>query len=124
MYRRHSPYLGSLLKLGATYRNKLLMLYYVIFLSSALKTASLLCSLEYLQKYSMDIVPSTLRIMPTCCNTLFTLIKALLPINTPNPFFTPLYLIRLNGHYKAISLKYNLIKLLDSFCLYSEVLSV
>jgi len=106
---------------GAAYRNKLLVLYYVIFPSSALETASPPCSSEYLQKYSMDPVPPTPRIMPTRRNTLFPLIEAPLPTNTPDPSFTPPYLIRFSGHHKAISPKYDLIELSDSFCLHGEV---
>ena len=62
--------------------------------------------------------------MPTRRNILFLLIEALLSTNTPDTSFTPPYLIRFRGHYKAISLKYDLIELSDSFCLYSEVLGV
>ena len=97
------------------------MLYYVIFPASALKTASLLWSSEYLQKYSIDIVPLTPRILPTHRNTLLPLIEALLPTNTPDPSFNPLYLIRFSGHHRAISPKYDLIELPDSFSLYREV---
>lgn len=62
--------------------------------------------------------------MPTRYNTLFPLIKGPQPTNTPNPSFTPLYLICFSSYYKVISLKYDLIKLSDSFCLYNKVLGI
>jgi hypothetical protein len=62
--------------------------------------------------------------MLTYYNIVVLLIKALLLINTFNLSFTPLYLIRFFNYYKAISLKYNLIKLLNSFYLYNKVLNV
>ena len=72
----------------------------------------------------MDTVPSTPRIMPTRRNTVLPLIEAPLPTNTPDPSFTPPYLIRFSGHREAISPKYDLIELSDSFCLHSEVLGI
>jgi len=62
--------------------------------------------------------------MPTCYNIVLPLIIILLPTDTLNLSFTPLYLICFFSYYEAISLKYNLIKLLYSFYLYSEVLSI
>jgi HSP20 family protein len=69
----------------------------------------------------MDTVPSTPRIMPTRRNTVLPLIEAPLPTNNPDPSFTPPYLIRFSGHHEAISPKYDLIELSDSFCLHGEV---
>jgi hypothetical protein len=45
-HRRHSPCLGWPLEPGAACRNQLLVLYYIIFPSSALETASPPCSSE------------------------------------------------------------------------------
>ncbi len=69
----------------------------------------------------MDTVPSTPRIMPTRRNTVLPLITAPLPTDTPDPSFTPPYLIRFSGHHEAISPKHDLIELSDAFCLYGEV---
>lgn len=55
------------------------------------------------RRYSMDTVPSTPRIMPTRRNTVLPLIEAPLLTNTPDPSFTPPYLIRFSGHHEAIS---------------------
>jgi hypothetical protein len=62
--------------------------------------------------------------MLTYYNIVVPLIKALLLINTFNLSFTLLYFIRFFNYYKAISLKYNFIKLLNSFYLYNKVLNV
>ena len=56
--------------------------------------------------------------------TLLPLTQTPLPTATPNLSFAPPSLVHNSSCYKKISPKYNLIELLDSFCLYSEVLGI
>src|ERR1700730_12727112 len=82
-HRTQSPCLGPLLEPGPRPESLLLvLLLWVPFPSSALDTTSPPCFSEY-KKVSMDAVPRTPRIMPTRRTTLFPVIAALLPTNTP-----------------------------------------
>jgi HSP20 family molecular chaperone IbpA len=92
--------------------------------SSALKTTSPPLSLEYLQNYSIDIVPLTPRLTLTRRSTLFPLTEALLPTNTPDSSLALPLFVHVSGRHITFSPKYNLIELSDAFCLYSELAGV
>ncbi|KAH8755187.1 hypothetical protein F5882DRAFT_444803 [Hyaloscypha sp. PMI_1271] len=69
----------------------------------------------------MDAVPPTPRIIPTRRTTLFPVIAAPLPTNTPDPSFTLPSFVRVIGRHAIVSPKYDLIEFLDAFCLYGKL---
>jgi hypothetical protein len=62
--------------------------------------------------------------MLTRRSILFPLVEALLLTNTPDSSLALLLFICISGRHTIFSLKYNLIRLLDAFYLYSELAGI